>query len=154
MTLVCSIAHMYPSRWYVLSARTPSSPKSDLRPATAWLLIHSLRVLPKAAALSQSTETVTTEESLLRILCDPSDTQSYKTSFGGSFFMHRFINNDALCTFMTPHKYDHILIYTNPTKYKFKNKPNPITYKDPKFKQLRIYYKCESEYYRRKKTKT
>ena len=23
---------------------------------------------------------------------------------------------------MTPHKYDHILIYTNPTKYKFKNK--------------------------------
>ena len=85
MTLVCSIAHMYPSRWYVLSARTPSSPKSDLRPATAWLLIHSLRVLPKAAALSQLTETVTTEESLLRTLCDPSDTHFTRPPSGGLF---------------------------------------------------------------------
>jgi len=55
--------------------------------------------------------------------------------------------------FMTPHKYDHILIYTNPIKYKFKNKPNPTKYIDPKFIQTRIYFKCESDFYRKKKTK-
>ena len=40
---------------------------------------------------------------------------------------------------MTPHKYDHILIHRNP----FTHKPQSITYIDPKFIQLRIYYKCE-----------
>ena len=40
---------------------------------------------------------------------------------------------------MTPHKYDHILIHRNP----FNHKPQSITYIDPKFIQLRIYYKCE-----------
>ncbi len=55
---------------------------------------------------------------------------------------------------MTPHKYDHILIYTNPIKYKFK-KTNPTTkytkYIDPKFIQTRIFFKCESDYFKNKK---
>jgi len=49
---------------------------------------------------------------------------------------------------MTPHKYDHILIQRNP----FIHKPQSITYIDPKFIQLRIYYKCESEFFKKKTT--
>ena len=49
---------------------------------------------------------------------------------------------------MTPHKYDHTLIHRNP----FTQKPQSITYIDPKFIQLRIYYKCESEFFSKKTT--
>jgi len=49
---------------------------------------------------------------------------------------------------MTPHKYDHILIHRNP----YNNKPHTVEYIDPKFIQTRIYFKCESEFYRKKKT--
>jgi len=48
---------------------------------------------------------------------------------------------------MTPHKYDHILIHRNP----YNNKPHTVEYIDPKFIQTRIYFKCESEYFRKKK---
>jgi len=46
---------------------------------------------------------------------------------------------------MTPNKYDHILIHRNP--YRQYSKPKQTEYKDPKFLQLRIYFKCESTYY-------
>jgi len=49
---------------------------------------------------------------------------------------------------MTPHKYDHIQIRRNP----YTQKPHTIEYIDPKFIQTRIYFQCESEYFRMKRT--
>ena len=43
MTQVCSIAHTFLSRWFVPLVRTPSSLRSASRPATVWLLTHSLK---------------------------------------------------------------------------------------------------------------
>jgi len=45
MMLVCSIAHMFLSKWFVPLVRTPSSQKSALRPVTESLLTH-LRKAP------------------------------------------------------------------------------------------------------------
>jgi len=92
MTQVCSIAHTFLSRWFVLLVRTPSSQKSDLRPATAWSLIHSL-VLTKEPilVLSSLTTTVTTEESRLQTSCDPFHIKFLRGFFGTLFF---YLNNN------------------------------------------------------------
>ena len=43
------------------------------------------------------------------------------------------------------HKHDLITIHTNPF-----NQEEPPIYQSPKFVQLRIYYQCESEYFKNK----
>src|SRR6056300_1270779 len=70
MMQVCSTAHTFLSRWFVPLVRTASSQKSDLRPATAWSQIHSLKESTRVLELLLLTKTVTTEELLLRISCD------------------------------------------------------------------------------------
>ena len=70
MTQVCSIAHMFLSRWFVPSVRTPSSPRLASRPVTVLLLTHSQKELPQVSEDSASTQTVTTEESRLLTSCD------------------------------------------------------------------------------------
>ena len=95
MMLVCSIAHMYLCRWYAQSDLTPSSPRSDLRPATAWFLIHSLRVLlllptPILPMLVTSTPTSTTDVSVLPTSCDPIHTGYTDLPCGGLFYVHFF----------------------------------------------------------------
>jgi hypothetical protein len=74
MTLVCSTAHTFLFRWFVPLVRIHSNPRSDSRLATAWSPIHSLKVSPKAKALSVRTPTVTTDVFVLRTSCDPLDT--------------------------------------------------------------------------------
>ena len=69
MTLVSSIAHMFPSRWFVPLERTPSSLRSALRPATVLLLTPSQKALPLAALL-RLTPTATTEEYRFSTSCD------------------------------------------------------------------------------------
>jgi hypothetical protein len=44
------------------------------------------------------------------------------------------------------HKHDQISLHTNPL-----NQDEPPEYQQPKFFQLRIYYQCESEYFKNKK---
>ena len=51
---------------------------------------------------------------------------------------------------LTPNKYDKIQsVSRNPYKTK-----DPIQYKDPKIIQLRIYYKCESDYFKKHENST
>ena len=48
--------------------------------------------------------------------------------------------------FMTPDKYDHILIHRNPFKqYSMPIEHKPYVY--PKTRQIEIHYKCNSEFY-------
>ena len=70
MTLVCSTAHMFPSRWFVPLERTPSSPRLASRPAMVWLPTHSQKEPPKVWVVSRSTRTATTEEFKSRTSCD------------------------------------------------------------------------------------
>src|SRR5210317_99668 len=58
---VFSTAHTFLYRWFVRLVRTPSSQKSALRLATAWLQIHLHKVPIKALALLQLTQTSTTD---------------------------------------------------------------------------------------------
>jgi len=67
--------------------RTPSSPKADLRLATAWSLIPSLVVLPLITlVLSPVTLTATIVALRFKTSCDPSDTQSSSDLRKGVFF--------------------------------------------------------------------
>ena len=86
MTQVCSTAHMFPSRWFVPLERTPSSPRLDLRPATAWSQTH-LQKAPKLVwVVSVLTATATTEELLLRTSCD-SFSQGYTRGSSDPLFL-------------------------------------------------------------------
>ena len=88
MTQVCSIAHTFLCRWYVLLERTPSSLRLALRPVTGSLLIHSQKVSTRVLDASRLTLTVTTEEFKSRTSCDPKDSQFFtKTSERRSFFI-------------------------------------------------------------------
>ena len=49
MTLVCSTAHTFLSKWFVPLERTPSSPRLASRPATVLLLTHSQKELTQGA---------------------------------------------------------------------------------------------------------
>jgi len=69
-TQVSSTAHMFLSRWFVPSVRTPSSPRLASRPVTVLLLTHSQKELPQVSEDSASTQTVTTEESRSQTSCD------------------------------------------------------------------------------------
>jgi hypothetical protein len=69
-TLVYSTAHTFLSKWFVPLVRTPSSPRLDSRPATAWSPTHSLRALLLVLALLPRTSTATTEESRFKTSCD------------------------------------------------------------------------------------
>jgi len=89
MTQVCSIAHMFPSRWFVPLERTPSNPRLALRPATAWSLTHSLKVRLSAQAHSLLMLTATTEESLLRTSCDSYSQELIKDPSGSFFYTHK-----------------------------------------------------------------
>ena len=52
--------------------------------------------------------------------------------------------------FMTPDKYDHILIQRNPLReYSKPLKKEPYIY--PKCKQLEIHYRCNSDYFKSQK---
>jgi len=77
MTQVCSIAHMFLSKWFVPLVRTPSSQKLALRPVMVLLPTHSLKEPPSPLDAWQLTETVTTEESRFKTSCDPSDSQDH-----------------------------------------------------------------------------
>ena len=71
MTQVCSIAHMFLSKWFVPLARTPSSLRSDSSLVMVLLLTHSLAllvVLPPV--VSSRTTTVTTDVLLFPTSCD------------------------------------------------------------------------------------
>ena len=72
MMQVYSTAHTFLFRWFVQLERTPSSPKSDLRLATAWSLIPSLKVQLSELVLLQLTRTATTVALQLRTSCDSS----------------------------------------------------------------------------------
>ena len=89
MTQVCSIAHMFPSRWFVPWERTPSNLRLALRLVTVLLLTHSQKVLLLSPILvdSRSTQTVTTEESPSETSCDPRFTYFTETPSGVSFFI-------------------------------------------------------------------
>jgi len=87
MTLASSTAHMYLSKWFVPLVRTPSSQKLDSRLATASSRTHLLKEPLKAKALLLLTQTVTTEELLLRTSCDLNSQESTWESFGTPFFM-------------------------------------------------------------------
>ena len=86
MTLDSSIAHMFLSKWYVPLVRTPSSQKSALRPDTVLLRTHSHKAPLLVLVLSLLTPTVTTEEYVLRTLCDLNSRVSQRV-FGPSFFI-------------------------------------------------------------------
>ena len=73
-TLVCSIAHMFPSRWFVPLERTPSSPRLASRPATVWLPTHSQKEPIKVWVVSRSMQTATIVALQSRTSCDPSFT--------------------------------------------------------------------------------
>ena len=86
MTQVCSIAPTFLFRWFVQLARTPSSPRLALRPATAWSQTHSLKEPPLAQVASELTATATTEELQLRTSCD-SYSQPSRPPSGGLFLL-------------------------------------------------------------------
>ncbi len=90
-TQVSSTAHMYPSRWYVQLARTPSNPRSASRPVMVLLQTPSQKEPSKVWVASRSTRTVTTEEFRSRTSCDPLDTQSVTRDPKGSLFLYLFI---------------------------------------------------------------
>jgi len=69
-TQVCSIAHMFPSRWFVPLERTPSSPRLDSRLVMVLFPTHLQKELLRVSEDSVSTATVTTEELLSRTSCD------------------------------------------------------------------------------------
>ena len=89
MTQVCSIAHMFLSRWFVPSVRTPSNQKSDSRPATVSSRTPSQKEPSKVWDASWSTRTATIVALLSRTSCDPFG--SHRSSEGGlrtpSFFI-------------------------------------------------------------------
>ena len=88
MTQVCSIAHMFPSRWFVPLERTPSSLRLASRLVTVLLLTHSLVLqVELTPANSRLTTTVTTEESPSETSCDPRFTYFTETPSGVSFFI-------------------------------------------------------------------
>jgi len=92
MTLVCSIAHTFLSKWFVPLVRTPSSPRSDSRPATEWFLTHSLRVhllTVKVLVVSRQTATATTEEYVLTTSCDLLDPQGYTGGANAPLFLSK-----------------------------------------------------------------
>jgi len=93
MTQVSSTAHMYLSRWYVQLVRTPSSQKSDLRPATAWSLIHSLKAQIKVLVDSRPTPTATTEEYVLTTSCDPFGSHETGGGLRTPFFYSKYLKN-------------------------------------------------------------
>jgi len=72
MMLVCSIAHMFPSRWFVPLERTPSSPRLALRPVMVLSPTHLLRVMSitKVWVVSILTPTATIREYAFRTSCD------------------------------------------------------------------------------------
>ena len=101
MMLVCSIAHTFLSRWFVQLVLTPSSPKSDLRHATAWFLIHSLKArlpfpIPILLLVVTSTPTSTTDVFVLLTSCDITSHRSTQTPLRGLFLWvhirrHKFL---------------------------------------------------------------
>ncbi len=73
MTQVCSTAHTFPFKWFVLLERTPSSPKLDLRPATVLFPTHSPKEPRTHAVVNSSlTRTATIVALPLRTSCDSS----------------------------------------------------------------------------------
>jgi len=70
MMLVCSTAHTFLFRWFVLLVRTPSSPRLASRPDMVWLLTHLQMVLIRIWVPSRLVLTDTTEELLLRTSCE------------------------------------------------------------------------------------
>ena len=70
MTLVCSTAPTYLSRWSVPLVRTPSKLRSDSRLATAWSPIPSLKALLLLSALSSLAPTATIVAFPSRTSCD------------------------------------------------------------------------------------
>jgi len=86
-TQVCSIAHTFLFRWFVLLARTPSSQKSALRLVTVSLQTHLHRVRPKVQVLLRATPTATTVASLSRTSCDPFS-QGYTRGSSDPLFLY------------------------------------------------------------------
>jgi len=70
MTQVSSIAHMFLSRWFVPSVRTPSNQKLASRPVMVLSPTHLQKEPSKVLEDSSSTATVTTEESRSQTSCD------------------------------------------------------------------------------------
>jgi len=92
MTQVCSTAHTFLSRWFVLLVRTTSSLRSALRLAMVSLLIHSLTMvllllLELQPTRSPQTQTVTTEEFAFSTSCDPFSQGFSEGSSEPSFFI-------------------------------------------------------------------
>ena len=86
-TQVSSTAHMYPSRWFVQLARTPSSQKLASRLATVSLQTHSQKAPAKVLALLRATATATTVALLSRTSCDPFS-QGYTRGSSDPLFLY------------------------------------------------------------------
>ena len=98
MTQVCSIAHMFPSRWFVPLERTPSSLRLASRLVTVLLLTHSLVLqVELIPANSRLTTTVTTEESPSRTSCDPGSHIFQETLRGLFFYLNTNKNDVVFC---------------------------------------------------------
>ena len=104
MMLVSSTAHMYLSRWYVPLVSKPSNQKSDSRLVMESLRIHLQRVLPllRLETTSQPTQTFTTEELRLQILCDINHITLKGDLRVPFFYLNKNKNNDKgnciICT--------------------------------------------------------
>ena len=85
-TQVSSTAHMYLSRWFAPSVRTPSSQRLASRLVTVSLRTHSQKEPIRVSEDFLQTRTVTTDVSRLQTSCDHSSHISWG-SFGIPFFM-------------------------------------------------------------------